>query len=142
MKRKAGPYFVEGSGFRGQGHDDDVIDHNGPPDDQPGLWCQWEPTADGRFIVWDGGEKFYSAPEWMKYLIDHFLKPGAEAQQLVDGIQDKVPTPFTHFTFNHTLNGEIFAQGEDPDDRWVLVVKDNEVSVASAEITYRDPRPI
>lgn len=142
MKRTAGPYFVEGSGFRGQDLEDDVIDSNRPPDGQPGLWCQWVPTADGQYIIWDGGEKFYDSPEWMKYLIDHFLKPGCEASQLVDGIKDKVPTPFANFTFDHTLNGEIYAQGESSDDRWVLVVRDNEVGVSDAEITYGDVRPL
>lgn len=142
MKRKAGPYFVEGTGFRGQEREDDVIDSNRPPDGQPGLWCQWVPTPDGKHIIWDGGEKFYDSPEWMKYLIDHFLKPGAEAQALVDATEGKIPTPFNDFTFDHTLNGHIQAQGEDPDDRWVLVVRDNVVSVAYAEITYGDATPI
>jgi hypothetical protein len=34
-----------------------------------------------------------------------------------------------HFTFDHVVNGTIDAQGDDPDDRWQLVVVDNEVRV-------------
>jgi hypothetical protein len=114
MDRENGPYFVDGSGFMGQGHDADVRNHNSPPKGQPGLWCQWVPTEDGTAIEWDGGEKFYSSKEWMAYLIDHFLKPGALAKDALPFLQA-----------NHVLNGVIKAQGEDMDDRWKLIVKDN-----------------
>jgi len=116
MDRRNGPYHVEGSGF-GRGDDTDVIDQNRPPAGQPGLWCQWVPTDDGTAIEWDGGEKFYDSLEWMRYLIDHFLKPGALAHGIVDGLQA-----------NHICNGTIKAQGEEMDDRWKLIVTDNQVS--------------
>ena len=61
MDRARGPYFVDGSGPFGQGHDDDIRDFNKPPAGQPGLWCWWEPTKDGTAIKWNGVEKFYSA---------------------------------------------------------------------------------
>jgi hypothetical protein len=75
MDRARGPYFVDGSGPFGQGHDDDIRDFNKPPAGQPGLWCWWEPTKDGTAIKWNGVEKFYNSEEWMTYLIDLFLKP-------------------------------------------------------------------
>lgn len=50
----------------------------------PGIWCQWVPRAFGSVLAWDEGEKFYNAAEWMAYLIDHFLKPGATAQGATD----------------------------------------------------------
>ena len=115
MNRKRGPYFVDGYGLRGQGHDDDVIDYNGPPHGQPGLWCQWTPTPDGRFIQWDGGEKFYHAAAWMRYIIDHFISP--------DHIADM---PFFQ---GHICSGSILAKGEDINDRWRLEVIDNDVKV-------------
>lgn len=115
MDRTEGPYFVDGPGFMGQDNTSGVINHNRPPACQPGLWCQWRPTDDGQFIEWDGGEKFYDSLEWMRYIIDHFLKPGALA-------------PLDFLQKNHTLNGEILAQGEDIRDRWTLVVTDNKVS--------------
>ena len=85
----------------------------------PGIWCQWVPTADGEALEWDGGEKFYNATAWMKWLIDSYLAD--------TGIQ------------THTLNGEIDAQGEDADDVWRLYVEDNVVSVATGTIVYGDP---
>ncbi|CAM4387640.1 hypothetical protein [Nocardiopsis rhodophaea] len=133
MDRMKGPYFVDGTGFFGQGEDPDIRDYNRPPRGQPNLWCHWVPTPEGDAIEWDQCEKFYDAAEWMSYLIDHFLKPGAHAQ--VDPGPNP-PAEFAHFTFNHCVDGWIDAQGEDPDDRWRLVVEDNRVSTQSADITY------
>ncbi|MFB6881438.1 hypothetical protein ACFCY8_11465 [Streptomyces noursei] len=122
MMRTRGPYFADGSGSFGQGNDPDIIDFNRPPQGQPGLWCQWVPTGDGAGIEWDEDEKFYDAEEWMRYLIDHFLRPGAHAQRHAE---------FEKFTFNHTVDGEIYAQGEDPEDQWILYVTDNTVTTRS-----------
>lgn len=132
MSRSAGPYFVDGNGYAGQDDGPDTIyDHNCPPPGQPGLWCKWEPTNDGCFIVWNGAEKFYDSAEWMQYLIDHFLKQNAEASKL-DHWQ------FEHFTFDHVLNGTIDCQGEDPEDRWRLIVEDNVVRTQRAKIVWED----
>lgn len=131
MHRESGPYFVEGTGYAGQGRDADIIEYNDSGPGQPGLWCKWIPTEDGRGIEWDGAEKFYDAAEWMEYLIDHFLKEGAEASQVDD-------PQFEEFTFDHTVNGIIEAQGEDPQDRWNLVVKDNEVKTVEFELVEKD----
>ena len=125
-----GPYFVDRSGDFGQGPEG-VTDCNSPPDGQPGLWCQWVPTDDGSAIEWDGGEKFYNAPEWMKYIIEHFIGPSPKA---------KVALPFLQ---GHTCNGEIEAQGEESDDKWLLIVKDNIVSIAESKPTeYGEPTPV
>lgn len=130
MHRSGGPYFVDGLGFMGQEDGpDEVYDHNQAPPDQPGLWCQWVPSDDGAIIEWDEGEKFYYATEWMAYIIDHFLRPGAKAFSSSD-------PQFNEFTFDHHCNGVIYAQGEDPDDMWALRVKDNEVSEHRAHIAY------
>ena len=107
----------------------DVIDFNTPPTGQPGLWCQWVPTADGTAIEWDGGEKFYYVDEWMQYLIDHFLKPNAIASRS-DDLQ------FENFTFDHTVSGIIDAQGENKGDRWRLIVENNEVTTQRASNTW------
>jgi hypothetical protein len=125
MERDGGPYFVGGSGLMGQADDPDVTNHSEPPHGQPGLWCHWVSNEDGTSLEWDGGEKFYDAEEWMRYLIDHFLSPDAEARdsqaaRTADGY-------FRHFQFDHVLNGVIDAQGEESDDRWRLVVTDNVV---------------
>jgi hypothetical protein len=129
MDRTNGPYYVDGTGSYGQGRDADILDHNQPPAEQPGRWCGWVPTDDGMAIEWNGVEKFYGAAEWMTYLVDHFLKPDAVAQQrMASGELANPPAGFEHFAFNHVVNGTIDAQGEDPDDTWQLVVKDNEVT--------------
>lgn len=115
MNRTNGPYFIEGSDFMGQGKDSDIIDFNDLPKGQPGLWCKWEPNEKGNAIVWNGMEKFYNSVEWMRYLIDHFI--------------GKNPLAVNHLPFftGHNCNGTIRAQGEDPDDKWVLIVSDNTV---------------
>lgn len=123
MDRKQGPYFVGGSGSFGQGDDPDVIDHNWPPLGQPGLWCQWVPTEDGNALTWDEGEKFYEAECWMKYIIEHFLKPDCIAKEQLPFLQA-----------NHHCSGEIEAQGESSDDHWWLWVEDNKVAVVGSSL--------
>jgi hypothetical protein len=112
MLRVNGPYFVGGSGFKG-GDDSDVLSYNTPPEGQPGLWCGWIPNHNGTAIIWNKVEKFYHSTEWMRYLIDHFLSK-----------THICPLPFLQ---GHILNGRIMAQGENRDDRWELVVSDNNV---------------
>jgi hypothetical protein len=131
MKCTQGPYYVGRGGMMGQDHDDPgIIEYNWPPDGQPGLWCQWVSTKSGDGIEWDGGEKFYEATAWMAYLIDHFLKPGAHASRSGD-------PQFEDFTFDHVVNGEIEASGEESGDLWMLVVKDNVVSTARGQVVYQ-----
>lgn len=124
MYREKGPYYVDGSGSYGQGHDDDIHNYNQPPPNQPSLWCQWEPTDDGTAIMWDGGEKFHDADKWMQYLIENFI--GNE------------PTAKTFLPFfgGHACNGEICATGEEAGDNWKIVVKDNVVSRLEGRIVY------
>ena len=145
MTRTTGPFVAQPTKDDpfGQERDETVIDGNNPPPGQPGLWCQWVPTEDGAALQWDEGEKFYCAPEWMAYLIDTFLRPRAKLQSLLEVRADLrgtwVPTSrpriddpaFLDFTFDHVLNGEIDAQGEDHLDAWQLVVEDNVVVVTS-----------
>lgn len=134
MQRTSGPYFAEATGSYGQGRDADITEYNRPDPEQPGLWCQWEPTDDGAGIKWDGCEKFTSADDWMVYLIEHFLRPDAIAEQrLAAGSIPVVPVEFEHFTFNHVINGRIEAQGEEECDTWALVVEDNEVCRIDAD---------
>lgn len=87
-----------------------VKNHNYPPESQPGLWCQWVVTEDREHLEWDGAEKFYYYQEWLEYLIRNFFAPS--------GIR---------------LNGEVKWQGEDMDDRGLLIVEDNAVSVRYLE---------
>lgn len=128
MDRAKGPYYVDGSGSYGQGNDPDIRDYNAPPEGQPGLWCQWVPSEDGKYIEWDGGEKFYDSAEWMKYIIQHFIGPDPIAKHELPFLQ------------GHDCNGEIDAQGEEVDDRWRLIVENSVVRVASGHIEYSASR--
>jgi len=126
MNRTNGPYYLGGSGFHGQDRDDDVIDYNKPDPSQPGLWCQWIANEEGDAIEWDEGEKFYEATEWMQYIIDHFLG--------LDPIARRVNKNFD-FLQGHTLNGEIYAEGEESEDRWYIEVKDGVVTEHQGTVT-------
>jgi len=139
MNRTKGPLFVEGTGYAGQNHDDDVINGNAPHPDQPGLWCQWIPSDDGKELKWDEGEKFYNAPEWMKYIVTKLL--AAEGKDYIAAHINE-DSRLAHFTNDHVVNGEIFAQGEEGDDRWWLQVTDNEVFVSQAVLTHGLPEPV
>jgi hypothetical protein len=88
-------------------------EEHGP--DTPGYYCQWEPTEDGTGIKWDENEKFYDSVPWMAYIIDTFLAPAG-----------------------HVVNGTIDAQGEDSEDRWRLVVRDNVVSKQTPRLVWPD----
>lgn len=160
MIRRKGPLFVKGSGDFGQGHDDDIIDFNRANGEgaspyrelsdedrtylesfgQPGLWCQWVPSDDDTELVWDGGEKFYNAPEWMKYILTKLLCGETARAYVAEHIDED--ERLQHFTFDHVANGTIYAQGEDPGDRWMLVVEDSVVYVAEAEVTYKNAEPV
>jgi hypothetical protein len=103
-------YFVGGDGFAGQDRDDSIVDYNSSPSSQPGLWCQWIPSADGNFIEWDCGEKFYYYVEWLEYIVENFLKP-----------------------WGYTLNGEVEWRGEEWEDAGTIMVKDNVIKVEQSD---------
>lgn len=103
---KNGEFFVNNDGDFGQMHDKSIINYNCPPSTQPSLWCQWEITKDGKYLQWDGAEKFYNYVEWLRYMINNFFKPNG-----------------------YVLNGAINYQGEDMDDFGVIHVIDNVISL-------------
>lgn len=111
-----GGYYVGSKADFGQEHSPDVVDYNGPPEGQPGLWCQWVPTEDGDRIHWDGGEKFNYYVEWLEYLIAHFLKP-----------------------WGYVLNGKMGWQGEDSSDRGTIWVKNNVVKTVESKVIDDEP---
>jgi len=137
MDRDLGPYFC-GEQNADEEDEADIRHYSWPGPEQPGLWCHWEPTGDGRGIEWNQAEKFYYAERWMAYLIRTFLAPGASlAGELAAPIEGRYYAPeFKHFTFDHVLNGLIDAEG---DGVWQLVVTDGEVFV---HCDGEEPRPI
>lgn len=90
---------------------DSILDPNEPPIGQPGLWCGWTPSVDGRGIEWDGVEKFYAFDAWLEYLIEHFLG-----------------------RWGYRLDGAVRWQGEHVDDRGELRVAGNRIVAVEAEI--------
>jgi hypothetical protein len=108
-------YFVGGTGYAGQDRDQSIVDYNRPPVGQPGLWCQWIPNNDGSAIEWNGAEKFYDYIDWLKYVIDNFLQP-----------------------WGYVLNGTVEWQGEEPDDRGRIIVKNSMISIKRAKIVWED----
>lgn len=109
-------YFVGGLGVYGQGNDPSILDNNKPPASQPGLWCQWEVSEDGKYLQWNECEKFYDYVEWLEYLIRHFFK-----------------------TWNYTLNGEIKWQGEEVGDFGVISCKENVITIANEARLVENP---
>lgn len=81
---------------------------------QPGLWCQWRPNDTGTAIEWDEGEKFYDYIEWIEYLVAHFLAP-----------------------WGYRLEGEVYWDGEETDDRGIIRIKDNVVEIGRAVTTFQ-----
>jgi len=74
----------------------------GGPGMPDGFYCQWEPTEDGAGLEWDGGEKFYFFPEWLEYLVAHYIKP-----------------------WGYVLNGSVEWESIFDPEHGTLVVRDN-----------------
>jgi len=111
-----GQFFARDDGQSGQSEDGTIRDYNSPGRNvQPGLWCQWVVSEDGKYLEWDGGEKFYNYVEWLRYLIENFFKP-----------------------WGRKLSGEIEWYGEDRSDIGKIVVKNNVVKTMAGEVTFGD----
>ena len=97
--RPGGPYDVPGNPAA-ERNSLSIERSNATAPGQPGLWCQWVPCWDGCCLAFDGHEKFYAAIPWLRYLIEHFLKPNAAASRRVDPM-------FANFSFDHRLDGMV-----------------------------------
>jgi len=120
--RDGGPYAIPGNpaAERSQRPDVDVDTFNRVAPGQPSLWCEWVPCLEGCCLVYSGNEKFYDGPRWLAYLIDHFLAPGACAQNSGDSW-------FDEFTFDHHASGIIAGCRHDTGELFLLRVTDNRV---------------
>lgn len=109
---KDAEYFLDPIPFE---KDLGVINYNTVPDTQPGLWCQWFTNSYGDECVleWNGSEKFYNYIEWLRYLIDNFIKPEG-----------------------YHLDGEVEWIGEDESDTGKIVVENNEITVYERVTVY------
>jgi len=77
----------------------------------PGLWCDYRISPDGGYIEWNGSEKSYDMDRWLAYLIKNFFAPAG-----------------------CVLDGQLEAQGEKSDDRWIIDVRANVVRWMEARL--------
>lgn len=119
--RGGSPYDVPGNPL--------APDHVGVPTEQynalgvgkPQLYCQWAVCGSGCCLAFDGNEKFYQPVEWLRYLINQFLKPGATGS--------KAGHPqLAEFTFDHHLSGMIVGCRRDTRELFAVTVTDNRVT--------------
>jgi hypothetical protein len=119
--RPDGPYAVPGNPYLDERDGRDIDAYNRVAPGQPELWCQWEMCWDGCCVAWDGHEKFYRPVEWLRYLIEHFLGPGAHAAS--SGLPQ-----FEGFTFDHRLDGLVIGNRRDTRELFAICVQDNVVT--------------
>lgn len=87
----------------------------------PGLWCPWTCCDTGCCLHWDGVEKPYAPQEWLTYLIDTFLRPGAA----LDG---DPAAARRGLTFDHVLDGMLVGQRRETGELFALDVVGNVVT--------------
>ena len=133
MERTKGPYYI-GTGDFGQDREDDILNYNNPGN-QPSLWCDFYPTEDGEYLVWNGKEKTYCADDWVQYLIDHFFSIDCKVEQN----RGRYGWDFSQvpdFTGEYRVEGEFHASGEESGDLWKLEVLHGRTRVRRAHISY------
>ncbi|MEP6817724.1 MAG: hypothetical protein ABI873_19475 [Marmoricola sp.] len=136
--RPGGPYDVPGNPFAEGDDSFDTDRYNRTAPGQPQLWCQWEVCWDGCCLAYDGGEKFYAPIPWLRYLVDHFLKPGAVAARSGD---DR----FKDFTFDHRLDGMVVGCRRDNKELFAISVSANRIRqrvLRPADPRYADWAPL
>lgn len=136
--RAGGPYEVPGNPYLDEGPESNFDAYNRPALGQPQLWCQWEACWGGCCLTFDGNEKFYEPVRWLRYLIEHFLCPGAEASRSGLGY-------FEEFTFDHQLEGLVIGCRRDNKQLFGIRVEGNVVStevLRQADPRYADYPPL
>jgi hypothetical protein len=99
----------------------DVEAYNRPAPGMPGLWCPWTCCATGCCLHWDGVEKPYAPAEWLTYLIDTFLRPGA-------ALSGDPQARRLGLSFDHVLNGMLVGERRETAELFALEVRDNTVT--------------
>lgn len=92
------------------------------PNDLPGVFCPWLPSCTGRcFVIPNDGSDRRDAAVWLEFLIDHFLKPGAQASR--SGIEE-----FASFAFDHRVDAVVAAHRSDSGALWLIRADGDEVT--------------
>lgn len=84
------------------------------------LTCEWAPCPEGCCLEWQPGERSDSPRAAVRYLIDHFLRPGAHAS--LDGRPD-----FDVFTFDHMVSGTVAAENDETRELYLVTARRNTV---------------
>lgn len=103
-----------------------------PRDGSPSPHLDWVPCPTGCCLVWTGDEKSRAAEEWICYLIDHFLRPNAQASR------DARPD-FEEFTFDHVVSGVVAGCRDDNRELFLIRCRNNELSTET--LIAPDPDP-
>lgn len=82
--------------------------------------------------MWTEAERTYDGATWIAYLVQRLLSP--EAKPFLDAHRHEDPR-LASFTADHVVNGRLAAQGEDSDDRWGILVEQNNVFQCDFELT-------
>lgn len=104
---------------------------------KPGIWCDLKATTTS--LAWNGSKKTYDLEVWVAWVIDHMLS--ARARPIVTAHLNNDPR-LAAFTCDHVVNGLMTARGEDAEDRWALLVRDNVVETSQATSLYAHQVPI
>ena len=94
------------------GHPNDGAETGHDPHSLPGRHCYWQISPRGATISCERGSSFLYV-EWLTYIIEHFIKP-----------------------WGYTLNGEVYWDGDQNDDRGKIEVIDNVITVYDEEPNY------
>jgi hypothetical protein len=94
--------------------------YNRPAPGMPELWCPWTCCDDGCCLQWDGVEKPYAPQEWLTYLIDVFLRPGARLRRDAEARR-------IGLSFNHVLDGMLIGERRETSELFALEVRANSV---------------
>jgi hypothetical protein len=84
--------------------------------DKPSPNCRWwiNPFLPGR-LGWNGNKQFHGYGKWLAYLLEHFFVP-----------------------WGYTVTGQVWYQGQDPDDRGYLEVTDNQARRFEETLMYTE----
>ena len=94
------------------------IDFNEVNPGMPSFYCQWIPTEDRKGIEWDGGEKFYNAEKWLRYIIENYLKPWGYVVNGTVEFEHGEPEYDSNTGALHVSNNKVFVEEyeEEPEE--------------------------
>lgn len=117
----------------------DVIDMHKAAEGQPGVRCDLAVHDGGATLGWDSSETTdRNLHEWIIWLINHLLKPGAEydiRERDFDLSQMSDDNLLRSFTFDHEVNGEMTGTAAEAGGVWRITVQGNVVSTAPVVLT-------